>query len=252
MDSIRDRFERMTQQFADQTQQLAGVVEVAVVGSTATDTVEPGDLDLAVLIDSRDAVEGVARAARRLTSISHKWAVWILSAADRSFIGWVGVKKVEPLLVDPNFDFDERLFLNVEPQVLWSRAGGILPAWRNEVMEKAALVGWSLPKPLSDRRLKCLDCGEAWVWTAHQQKVFREHGWKSPIRCHDCRAYRCAICGRKTALSRREADAKEIFACEYCAAELGEMTDWEGVDSHVEGAPVGTLDFGLDDDLDDF
>ncbi|PIX50045.1 MAG: hypothetical protein COZ57_00960, partial [Armatimonadetes bacterium CG_4_8_14_3_um_filter_66_20] len=89
MDSIRDRFERMTQQFADQTQQLAGVVEVAVVGSTATDTVEPGDLDLAVLIDSRDAVEGVARAARRLTSISHKWAVWILSAADRSFIGWV-------------------------------------------------------------------------------------------------------------------------------------------------------------------
>jgi len=239
----------MAQQFAEETERVSGVVEVAIVGSAATATLEPGDLDLAVFIDDRGAIPAVARAARRLTSTSHRWAVWVFEAEERAFIGWVGVRKREPLIVDPDFEFDERKLLNVDPKVLWSRAGEIMTIWRREAVEKAELVGWPLPQPLTDRPLRCLDCGEQWIWASHEQRVFRDRGWKAPVRCHQCRPYRCGICGKKTAISRRDADARDLFACEFCAMELQGIADDDDFEPvGLSGAPIRLADFG--DDLD--
>ena len=159
MTSTRQRFERMARQFAEQTRKVPGIAEAGIVGSMATETVEPGDLDLAVFLDDREALPAVAKAARRLASLSHRWTVWVFQTADRRFLGWIGKRKSQLLVVDPDFEFEERKFLNVEPRVLWSRADGLLAHWRKECLEKAELVGWPLPKPKADRHLRCMDCG---------------------------------------------------------------------------------------------
>ncbi|HEY0005944.1 MAG TPA: zinc-ribbon domain containing protein [Pyrinomonadaceae bacterium] len=41
----------------------------------------------------------------------------------------------------------------------------------------------------TDQHLTCTDCGGAFVWTAADQKYFREQGWtNTPKRCKPCRA----------------------------------------------------------------
>lgn len=43
---------------------------------------------------------------------------------------------------------------------------------------------------LSDKILKCKDCGKTFVFTADDQKYFAEKGYLPPKRCKSCRYIR--------------------------------------------------------------
>lgn len=39
-----------------------------------------------------------------------------------------------------------------------------------------------------DKTLTCKKCGKEWVWTASEQKFFKEKGFFKPSMCKECRA----------------------------------------------------------------
>ncbi len=39
-----------------------------------------------------------------------------------------------------------------------------------------------------DKTLTCKKCGKEWVWTASEQKFYKEKGFYRPSMCKDCRA----------------------------------------------------------------
>lgn len=43
---------------------------------------------------------------------------------------------------------------------------------------------------MSDTRLVCVDCGEAFIWSHGEQRYYRERGLSQPKRCKNCRSQR--------------------------------------------------------------
>jgi len=44
-----------------------------------------------------------------------------------------------------------------------------------------------------DKTLICRDCGKEFIWTASEQKFYKEKGFENePVRCPDCRALKKA------------------------------------------------------------
>lgn len=41
---------------------------------------------------------------------------------------------------------------------------------------------------MEDRKIKCQDCGEEFVFTVNDQNFYAEKGFKEPKRCKFCRA----------------------------------------------------------------
>ncbi len=39
----------------------------------------------------------------------------------------------------------------------------------------------------TDKKIKCIDCGNEFVFTVRDQKFFQEQNWTEPKRCKDCR-----------------------------------------------------------------
>ncbi|MBQ8452014.1 MAG: zinc-ribbon domain containing protein [Clostridia bacterium] len=39
-----------------------------------------------------------------------------------------------------------------------------------------------------DKTLTCKKCGKEWIWTASEQKFFKEKGFFRPSMCKECRA----------------------------------------------------------------
>lgn len=40
---------------------------------------------------------------------------------------------------------------------------------------------------MADKTLQCRDCGNDFVFTAGEQKFFKEKGFTEPVRCPKCR-----------------------------------------------------------------
>jgi NAD-dependent SIR2 family protein deacetylase len=40
-----------------------------------------------------------------------------------------------------------------------------------------------------DKELTCQDCQSTFLWTAGEQRFYREHNFTPPKRCPSCRAY---------------------------------------------------------------
>jgi len=38
-----------------------------------------------------------------------------------------------------------------------------------------------------DQKLACRDCGKEFIFSAGEQEFFSSRGFKSPVRCNDCR-----------------------------------------------------------------
>ena len=38
-----------------------------------------------------------------------------------------------------------------------------------------------------DRELKCVDCGETFMFDSKEQEYFKKKGYEDPKRCKDCR-----------------------------------------------------------------
>lgn len=43
---------------------------------------------------------------------------------------------------------------------------------------------------VADQRIKCVECGQIFIWSHSEQRYFREHGLTPPKRCRGCRSLR--------------------------------------------------------------
>jgi DNA-directed RNA polymerase subunit RPC12/RpoP len=43
---------------------------------------------------------------------------------------------------------------------------------------------------MSDERIECVKCGRAFIWSAGEQRFYREHRLDRPKRCPGCRSQR--------------------------------------------------------------
>lgn len=47
--------------------------------------------------------------------------------------------------------------------------------------------------PLRDQQMTCRECGRSFVWTAGEQRYYREKGFEPPVRCEECRKAKHAV-----------------------------------------------------------
>jgi CxxC-x17-CxxC domain-containing protein len=88
-----------------------------------------------------------------------------------------------------------------------------------------------------DKRLRCVDCGQEFVWTAGEQDFFADmHFEHEPKRCRACKTRRvtarpvlepsgrrarvetpatCSSCGRETTVPFRPTQGRPVF-CREC------------------------------------
>src|SRR5204863_8891709 len=76
-----------------------------------------------------------------------------------------------------------------------------------------------------DQRIKCVDCGEEFLFTAGEQAFYREHNLThAPTRCKRCRTNRKGARGPETAPPSRPAEGvrgRDLHAaiCSQCGSE---------------------------------
>jgi CxxC-x17-CxxC domain-containing protein len=86
-----------------------------------------------------------------------------------------------------------------------------------------------------DKSLRCVDCGEEFIWTAGEQLFFADKQFKNePKRCKSCKASRanrpnsgpasrervetqatCSACGKETTVPFRPTQGRPVF-CKEC------------------------------------
>jgi CxxC-x17-CxxC domain-containing protein len=86
-----------------------------------------------------------------------------------------------------------------------------------------------------DKSLRCVDCGEEFIWTAGEQLFFADKQFKNePKRCKSCKAVRahrssagpagrervetqatCSACGKETTVPFRPTQGRPVF-CKEC------------------------------------
>ena len=86
-----------------------------------------------------------------------------------------------------------------------------------------------------DKRLKCVDCGAEFIWTAGEQLFFADKQFNNePKRCKECKARRasratagrgfrervetqttCSACGKDTTVPFRPTQGRPVF-CKEC------------------------------------
>ena len=86
-----------------------------------------------------------------------------------------------------------------------------------------------------DKSLRCVDCGEEFIWTAGEQLFFADKQFKNePKRCKSCKASRanrsssgpasrervetqatCSACGKDTTVPFRPTQGRPVF-CKEC------------------------------------
>jgi len=75
---------------------------------------------------------------------------------------------------------------------------------------------------LEDKTIKCVDCGEDFLFTVGEQEFYREHGLTNfPTRCRRCRDARKASRGERGSAPRASGGGKEMHkaVCANCGAE---------------------------------
>ena len=87
---------------------------------------------------------------------------------------------------------------------------------------------------MEDKVLKCIGCGEEFVFTVAEQQFHMDKGYTNvPKRCTECRAKRfttygsrakvheaeCAICRAKTKISFEPKSGRPIY-CEVCLSKI--------------------------------
>ena len=97
-----------------------------------------------------------------------------------------------------------------------------------------------------DRVLKCVDCGEDFIFTAGEQLFFHDKQFKNlPKRCKNCKMKRqpaqpggraftkqetvatCSNCGKETVLPFRPTQGRPVF-CRECFSEQKKTTSMAG------------------------
>ena len=83
------------------------------------------------------------------------------------------------------------------------RIGSLGPAWNGWQPYAGQGEGRVALMEFQDKRLKCIDCGTEFVFTAGEQLFFRDKQFKNePKRCKGCKAKRVSVLGTQTAAPR--------------------------------------------------
>lgn len=186
-------------EFAEKARKLSSVLEIAIVGSVAGKDPYPNDLDLAVIVCNLDELTTLAKYARQMSS----HGIWKAFLFDEGLklLGEVCYRRECPgqsvdcyttgcgqppyLMVRPEFEYDEKMFLESPIDVLWTCSG------MSHLLARRDELGIIEPRKypvLYDIGIECIICGKKFVFTAEEQKWYQKMGFSRPKRCPDCRA----------------------------------------------------------------
>lgn len=180
--------------------ELDTVRECGVFGSLATEDIYPVSMDLIVVVDGLDNLEGLAARARRITF--QNWVV-ILLTEKLDYLGHVcyyrtcpagnrecettGCGKPPRRMVLPDWKFERERFLT-SPYLSFYASGpeSAYARWRREL----GITDVRPPVRLAPVRKTCVDCGMKFVWSVAEQKLYSARGLCPPKRCDHCRGQR--------------------------------------------------------------
>jgi hypothetical protein len=185
-------------EFALKVRKLSSPLEIAIVGSVAGGDPYPDDLDLAIIVSDLDEIATIAKYARQMSRHYHGWEVFLFDY-DLSLIGRIchrrecpgrsvecyvsGCGKPPHVRVNPEFEYDEKMFLTSPIDVLrTSFKTSRLLARKDEL----GIVESRRYPLLEDIRIECTLCGKTYVFTGAEQKWYQKRGLSQPKRCPDC------------------------------------------------------------------
>lgn len=197
--NMNENLRLAAKEFTEKANKLSSVIEIAIVGSVAGGDPYPNDLDLAVVIRSFDDFEILAKYARQISKYYHAWEVFLFNE-DLKQLGRVCYRKNCPtmsvdclvpgcgnpphLSVEPDFEYDERMFFESPIDVLWtSLSKSCLLLHKGEL---GIFESRKYPV-LEDIEIECILCGKTFVFSANEQKWYQKRGLRQPKRCPDCK-----------------------------------------------------------------
>ena len=138
-------------------------------GSVAGNDPYPSDLDLAIILTTFDSPEDLAKCARQMSRIAHNWDVFVFDdqltyrgrICHRRECPGQSVDCLHPacgevryLKIDPDFEFDERLFFASPFEIL------LTPKESRFVKHKQELsIASRVYTPLKPLKKECIECG---------------------------------------------------------------------------------------------
>jgi hypothetical protein len=187
------------EEFVEKAHKLSSALEIAIVGSVAGNDPYPNDLDLVIIVRNLDEIATIAKYARQMSRHYHNWDVFLFDES-LTLLGRVchrrecpgqsidcsvpGCGQPQHLRVYPEFEYDERMFMESLIDVLWTsfRMCRLL-ARRDEL----GIVESRRYPVLADIELECILCAKTFVFTGGEQKWYQKRGLSRPKRCPDCR-----------------------------------------------------------------
>ena len=202
MEKKTDKNEKLrdaAEEFAEKVHKLSSAIEIAIVGSVAGGDPYPNDLDLVVIVCNLDDITSIAKFARQMSRYYHGWKVFLFDE-DLRLIGRICHRKECPgksiecyvrgcghpryLRIEPDFEYDEKTFLESPIDVLWISFGMSRLHTRKD--ELGIVESRSYPV-LNDIEIECILCGKTFIFTGGEQKWYQKREFSQPKRCLKCR-----------------------------------------------------------------
>lgn len=185
-------------EFSGKASKLSTVLEIAIVGSVAGNDPYPNNLDLAVITRNLDEIKTIAKYARQISRHYPDWEVFVFSEK-LAFLGFICFRKQCPgqsidcavpgcgepphRMVIPGFKYKEKTFFSSPIDILYTSYKASRFLWH----KKELGITESREYPvLEDIELRCINCGETFIFSAQEQKIFQKRGFHPPKRCPDC------------------------------------------------------------------
>jgi DNA-directed RNA polymerase subunit RPC12/RpoP len=187
------------EEFAEKAQKLSSALKIAIVGPVAGNDLYPNDLDLVIIVCNLGEIATIAKYARQMSRHYHGWEVFLFGERLKSLgrichrrecpgqsIGCsvLGCSQLPHLRVDPEFEYDEKVFLKSPIDVIWTSFSISRLLARKDELD---IVESRRYPVLEDIEIKCILCGKRFVFTGEEQKWYQKRGLSQPKRCPDCR-----------------------------------------------------------------
>lgn len=196
MDKIT-RLRQAAREFVQRAESIQSVREIALFGSLARGDPHPKDIDLAVIVSSLDHLPGLARAARKMSSLFHNWDVFVFNSRLK-YIGRLCHRKDCPSSSVECIGCGDIPFIQhirefkFTPQDFYSSPFEILFNHQSESRfisqrEKLGIEENRDFEQFADVMLECWDCGNSFIFNRGEQKYYQQHGFQPPNRCETCR-----------------------------------------------------------------
>jgi len=194
-ESLRDA----GKEFAEKARGLQSLLEIAIIGSVAGNDPYPNDIDLAVIVRSLEEIEALAKYARQISRRHNSWDVFLFDEklihlgrichrkecpAQSVDCTVPGCGKPPHLRILPEFEYNERTFLESPIDVLWAASKNSRFAARRDELKITETRKYPV---MADIRIECMVCGKEFIFNGGEQKWYKKRGLSQPKRCPDCR-----------------------------------------------------------------